>query len=49
MEKRTKDISAEEVAEKIKKLDTKDLVLVNNGVQLLLARNELDKKEQAPA
>lgn len=45
----TEKISIENLVEKLKGLDQKDLILVNNSAETLKARKELENQEKAPA
>ncbi|MBQ0113844.1 MAG: hypothetical protein KBT03_12000 [Bacteroidales bacterium] len=42
-------VEIEDIVKDLKELDQKDLVLLKSGAEMLKARKELDKQEQAPA
>lgn len=46
---KTIEIKVKETAEKLEKLDAESLRIIDSGISLLAARQELDKKELAAA
>lgn len=42
-------VEIEDIVDVLKELDQKDLTLLQSGAEMLKARKELDKQEQAPA
>lgn len=42
-------VEIKDIVEVMKDLDQKDLTLLQSGAEMLRARKELDKQEQAPA